>query len=335
MVLLVFSFGCAELFDGATKQVFVDATLTLDGVSEGRARDRIATLADAGWLNAADVGIAAATRFKSALADAVADGTLSDEELARLEDLAETFDATTAETHAGELLEKRQAEAERRKIRSAAMAELRIDGTDVWPSAGTLAERGTAVGWTVHDCARRAETGYLVQTCRFTDEAELVEVGFTVFAQRADARLAAVPAPWERGAVAFRKGRKVLKVRSTDRTEAERITTGLLTEETRQGPIELTAFQASLVALGYRVDACRSDVDAYGTQLSCDVRRPDAGGWVQLAWPTGEPLRPDAEPTYPSSTSHVDLEGLVARAQIHTTAASAPRLAGFRKPTDP
>ena len=175
------------------------------------------------------------------------------------------------------------------------------------------------------------ENGYQTETCRFEDGGELVQVGFTMFSERGDARLAEQPAPWERGAVAYRRGRRVLKVRSTDREAAEAVAQGLLTEEVRTGPVPLTLVQRALVELGFRVDACREERDGPSEQRFCDIRSASSGGFASVSWTTGQAIAPgDGARSYEGSEAKLDLEGLVVRVRLHTEAASAARLARFR-----
>ncbi|MEN0068584.1 MAG: hypothetical protein AAGA48_41085 [Myxococcota bacterium] len=332
IALLTLLTGCAGLSDGATRKVFVDAALKLDRVPEGPARTKVLTMTDAGWVRASDVGIVNASAFVAELDRALVDHTLSDDEVARLETLAEGFGVASLKLHEGELLGKRQAEADARKIvQAAAAGRLRIDGTDVWPGSADLPDRGKAIGLTPQNCQRTRESGYQTETCRFADADESVAITFTVFADKADARLAEKPAPWERGAVAFRKSRKVLKVRSTDQKAASEVVRGVLTDEVRLGPIALTDFQRTLVAQGFTVDACREDRDSYHRDLSCDIRNAEAGGFARIRWVEAQPIRPgELDVTYTDSEAQADLEGLVVRARLHTTEASTVHLERFR-----
>ena len=145
--------ACTELTDGATRQVFVDSALDLDRVAEGEPRDRVLAMTDAGWLNAGTVGIAKATAFASELDRMLVDDALSPEEVERLGALSEGWGVASVEAHRSELMGKRQAESDARKVERAALS---LDPTDVWPSPGPMAERGASVGFTPRSCHRPA-----------------------------------------------------------------------------------------------------------------------------------------------------------------------------------
>jgi len=319
--------GCTELVDGATRQVFIDTALELDRVPEGEPRDRALAMTDAGWLNAGEVGIGPATRFASELDRMLVDDALSDDEIARLDEMTKLYGTERLEGRQSELMAKRQAVAEARKIRTAHLG-VRLDGADVWPAPGPMEERGEAVGWAPLTCHRQRESGYQLDTCGFADADDVVKVTFTIFSERGDARLAARAAPWERGAVALRRGRRVLKVRSTDRAEAQRVLSGLEALPT-ESSLPLSAFQAALVALGYQLDACRIDRTLDGQRLYCDLSGEDRGGFAVLeervsGTPSARTL------TYEGGEARLDLGVLRLRARVHTAAASAARLARFR-----
>jgi len=322
--------GCTAFVDGATRQVFVEAALDLDRVPEGEARERVLAMTDAGWLRASEVGIDSATRFATALDRMLVDDELSDDEVARLAEIAQSYRADRLAGHDSELLAKRQAEAELRQIRTARLG-VRLEGVGVWPAPGPLAERGEAVGWTPLSCHRANESGYQTETCRFSDGDEVVRLTYTVYAERGDARLAARPAPWERGAVALQKGKRVLKVRATDREEAERVVTELAAalappdDEAEEAP----SFPAALTSLGLRVDACRTERTDVGQRSYCDIRAEDRGGFAVLEERSAEVVA-EASPTYASSEARLELGALGLRARVYTAAASGEQLRRFR-----
>ncbi|MEM6929288.1 MAG: hypothetical protein AAF602_20285, partial [Myxococcota bacterium] len=212
--------ACTELTDGATQQVFVDAAVALDRAPDGPLRDRVRAMTDGGWLHADTVSIQQASAFKAGLDRALADDALSEAEDSELEALAEGFGADWASAHEGELLAKRQAEDQARRV-APARRGFDLDVSGVIPGAERLADRGDALSWTTRTCTRKREAAYPSETCRFDHDEELVVVTLTQFADLGDARLAERPGPWERGSAAFRDGPRVLKVRSTDREAAQ------------------------------------------------------------------------------------------------------------------
>ncbi len=288
LVLIPTLVGCGELTEGATRQVFVDAAVSLDRVPEGPARDRVLAMTDGGWLHAESVGVARASAFARELERAVVDDALSESEVARLAELADGFGAERAAKHEGELLEKREAEENARRLAVVAPA-FDLDTTGLLPAP--LAERGASLGWTLQSCHRQQETGYTTETCQFADGDEFVFATVTEFVAPGDARLAEHPGVWERGSVALREGARVLKVRSTSRAAAEAAVDAVLggVEGVQEGPVALSVLRAGLTELGWRVGPCREDRDDATERRHCEVHDDQSGGSVRVHWVEGSP----------------------------------------------
>ncbi|MCB9690082.1 MAG: hypothetical protein H6735_33885 [Alphaproteobacteria bacterium] len=290
VLVLLSSLACGGVGMRVDEGTLAKAAGLLTLVDEGPNREAARRHLDEAWLGLENADTLAASGLKLEVEKAVADGVLSDEEVAGIEAELQHFrrpDGLTEEDVAGRLaaFEERIAEeAKRHPPRRAAARPKKVRATGKLGSLSSFALTETmgAAGWTERRCRQRMDDGELDLRCSWEREGALVALeawdhsDAEAAGEEADDQLA-------HGAAVAVDGARLLIVAFHD-TQAEAALADRLCPDDcslRQGGL-LRDLPTTLRAAGATTGDCSSWTEDGDASHECELKLDGRVGWVEI-----------------------------------------------------